>query len=447
MTDGQIRVAAYSLTDKGRVREGNEDNFYAGKTVFAVADGMGGHVAGEVASNLALKPIEELDGTTYPDPADATDALRAAIEAANANVIKEARANPDRAGMGTTLTAVIVRDDRIHLGHVGDSRAYLLRSGEAIDQLTTDHTLVEELVREGRLARDEIATHPQRSVITRAIGVDDRVEVDTLPPLVLQPGDQILLCSDGLTGPVDNDEITDILTSFTDGEEAVHQLIELANEHGGPDNITVVLLRVEGSEGDGRTARATAAGSPDAETSGGDSTSKIAVATAPSIPIRTRPESAGHDFASDFRRYADGRSGLFGSSDDEPGRWRRVVAGVLGALVLLAILGAGGWILLSRAWFVGVADGQVAIFNGLNETVIGINLYRLHSTSDVPTDALQPRIVQRLEDGITEGSLDEAEATVEAYREQAQVTPTEQVTPGPSPSPRARPRPTATPQS
>src|SRR5687768_122861 len=175
-----MRITAYAKTDVGRHREGNEDNMFSGSTVFAVADGMGGHVAGEVASETALRPVSELDGATFEDPRAATDSLRAAIEAANRNVVSQAKEDPNLTGMGTTLTAVMVREGHLHLAHVGDSRAYLLRNGEEINQLTTDHTLVEQLVQDGRLSRDEVAHHPQRSVITRAIGVEHSVEVDTL---------------------------------------------------------------------------------------------------------------------------------------------------------------------------------------------------------------------------------------------------------------------------
>ena len=422
-TPASPAVYAYAWTDPGQVRPGNEDSFHKGETVFAVADGMGGHRAGEVASDLALEPIRQLDGQHFAEAREATEALRRALEAANTQVIGAARENPERAGMGTTLTAVMVREGKLHLAHVGDSRAYLLRAGERINQLTTDHTLVEELVQEGRLSREEIATHPQRSVITRAIGVDDEVEVDTLPPLVLEVGDQVLLCSDGLTGPVDEDHIAEILAGTTDGDQAVRQLVDAANTAGGPDNITVVLLRVE----DGDTPQAAAA-APAAER--------------PSIPIRTRPEPSGHNFAKDLSKFGDGRGTgqRFGKgSDESPGRGRRVLGGLVGVVVLLAVLLAGGWLLLSRAWFLGVDGTNVGIYNGLPQEVAGVELYRLAETTDVTVVSLEARIVERLQEGIPQGSLAEARAQVAVYRQQIEdagrTPPTADPTPASDPTP------------
>ena len=241
-------IHAFGATSVGRVRDHNEDNYLAGRTVFAVADGMGGHAAGEVASEAALGPLRLIDGNSFRDPQAATDALAQAVSQANDVVLDQAAENPELRGMGTTLTTVMVRGSRMHLAHVGDSRAYLLRQG-MLDLLTEDHTLVAQLVKEGRLTEEQAATHPQRSVITRAIGVEAGVQVDTMhDPLELQAGDQVLLCSDGLTGPVSESLIAEILASEPDGDTACRRLIDAANAGGGPDNITCVLLRVEGDE-------------------------------------------------------------------------------------------------------------------------------------------------------------------------------------------------------
>lgn len=430
-----MRITAFAATDVGRHREGNEDSMFSGQTVFAVADGMGGHQAGEVASATALQPIAELDGATFADEREATDALRAAIEAANSNVVSQAKADPSLSGMGTTLTAVMIRDDQLHLAHVGDSRAYLLRDGEQINQLTTDHTLVEQLVQDGRLSRDEISTHPQRSVITRAIGVDTTVDVDTFAPLVLKPGDQILLCSDGLTGPVTDEELTQLLVSEPDGDEVVRQLIQAANDAGGPDNITVVLLRVED---DGETPPAAGAvateqlsdPADDDTAAAGAAGAAGAAAGAPprSIQIRTRPEpERSHDWARDMSRYGDRQGVDSGTGPDRRGRGRRVVAMLTGVAVILAILLGGGYLLLSRAYFVGEAEGTVRIFNGVPETIAGVELFREVSDSGVPVAALPQHQQERVRAGITVESVSEAERTIDVYRaeiEDAQ-TPTE----------------------
>ena len=412
-----MRITAYYATDVGRHREINEDNVFSGSTVHAVVDGMGGHVAGEVASETALRPVSELDGREFDDAKSATEALRDAIVAANQNVLSEARADPNLAGMGTTLTAVMLRDDNLYLAHVGDSRAYLLRNGEEITQLTTDHTLVEQLVQDGRLSRDEVSRHPQRSVVTRAIGVENDVEVDTFPPIVLQPGDQILLCSDGLTGPVSDEQIADLLISESDGEAAVRGLIGAANDAGGPDNITVVLLRVED---DGSALVPAEAEEEDDEDD--DEAALVEVHEPPrSIPIRTRPESENHDWAKDMMRYGDRQGVDSGTGLDHRGRSRgRRVFGVLtGVIVILGILAAGGYLLLTRAFFIGpTPDGSVAVYRGLNESIAGIALYTEVSEAEIELTSLPAFQQQRIREGITVGTTAEAEAILEGYRAQ-----------------------------
>jgi PPM family protein phosphatase len=239
-----MRLRSFAGTDVGMVRSGNEDSLFSGRTVFAVADGLGGHQGGEVASATAVEPLAALDGREFADPDAAAQALASAIRAGNAAILERAAGTPDLWGMGTTVTAAAVAGDRfLQLAHVGDSRAYLLRDG-TLDQLTTDHTVVGELVRRGRLTPEQAAIHPERSILTRAVGLDPNLPVDTPDPLELQPGDQVLLCSDGLTEPVPDAAIAQLLAT-PDGDAACRALIDAANTAGGPDNITVVLVRVE----------------------------------------------------------------------------------------------------------------------------------------------------------------------------------------------------------
>jgi serine/threonine protein phosphatase PrpC len=239
-----MRLSSFAETDVGLARSGNEDSYLSGRSVFAVADGLGGHQGGEVASALAVEPLAALDGREFADPAEAATALAEAIRAANEAIIDRAAGTPDLWGMGTTVTAAAVAGGRLlQLAHVGDSRAYLLRDG-TLDQLTTDHTVVGELVRRGRLTPEQAAVHPERSILTRAVGLDPAIAVDSPDPLELLPGDQVLLCSDGLTEAVPDADIARLLAA-PDGDAACRSLIDAANKAGGPDNITVVLIRTE----------------------------------------------------------------------------------------------------------------------------------------------------------------------------------------------------------
>jgi len=239
-----MRLSSFAGTDVGLARSGNEDSYFCGRTVFAVADGLGGHQGGEVASAAAVEPLAALDGRDFADPGEAAAALVDAIREANSAILDRAAGNPELWGMGTTVTAAaaVAGGSSLQLAHVGDSRAYLLRDG-TLTQLTTDHTVVGELVRRGRLTPRQAATHPERSILTRAVGLDPRIPVDAPDPLELQPGDQVLLCSDGLTEAVDDDRIAELLAADGDGNAACRALIDTANAAGGPDNITVVLLR------------------------------------------------------------------------------------------------------------------------------------------------------------------------------------------------------------
>jgi PPM family protein phosphatase len=239
-----MRLSSFARTDVGLARSGNEDSHLRGRTVFAVADGLGGHRGGEVASAMAVEPLAALDGRALADAGQAAEELEGAIRSANRAILQRGRSDPELRGMGTTVTAAAVAaGGALQLAHVGDSRAYLLREGAPLHQLTTDHTVVAEAVERGLLTRRQAAIHPQRGVVTRAVGLDPDVLVDLPEPLELAAGDQVLLCSDGLTEVVDDDRIAALLAEQADGGGACGALIAAANRGGGPDNITVVLLR------------------------------------------------------------------------------------------------------------------------------------------------------------------------------------------------------------
>ncbi|MCC5947278.1 MAG: Stp1/IreP family PP2C-type Ser/Thr phosphatase [Nitriliruptoraceae bacterium] len=399
------RIIASGDSHVGQVREGNEDALLLRDSVFAVADGMGGHLAGEVASANALKPIDALVGRVFNDAPEALEALRDAVVTANTSVSKMAIDNPDYRGMGTTLTAALVEGRRLHVAHVGDSRAYLLRDG-TFSQITDDHTFVQHLIDEGRITREEAAHHPQRSVVTRAIGVSPEVDVDSMS-LDLRDGDQVLLCSDGLTGVVPDEDIATVLGDTDDADAAVADLIERANEAGGPDNITVLLLRYEDD--------------------GQDDGATITTARQRPIPIRSNSPSDGEDWAGQLGHYGSlTRSGggagsaamgaaRGGGDDDSPAPGRillRATAIVVGLAVLAGILFGMGQFLLSRSYFVGLDGEEVVIYQGIDGAIGPIPLARVVERTDLFLDDIPSYEHPRLEQGRTAADINDARRLV-----------------------------------
>src|SRR3954447_4580901 len=241
-------VEKASLTDVGRQRQVNEDNYLEQSPLFAVADGMGGARAGEVASKVAVEKLGEsgpFDGSPEQQLAEVT-------KQANRQIYEMAQSDSALAGMGTTLTAALVTGREVVIGHVGDSRVYRFRDGE-LERLTQDHSLVEEFVRQGKLTPEEAENHPQRSIITRALGPEPDVQVDTFT-YPGRDGDVYLICSDGLTGMISEDAIAEILSAGGSLDAAAKQLIDAANENGGRDNITAILFRLEDADGEGEAS-------------------------------------------------------------------------------------------------------------------------------------------------------------------------------------------------
>src|SRR5437764_3402611 len=238
-------VEKAGLTDVGRQRQGNEDSYLEQPPLFAVADGMGGARAGEVASKIAVEMLADrapADGSPERHLAEVT-------KEANRQIYEKAQADSELAGMGTTLTAALVTGREVAIGHVGDSRLYRLRDGQ-LERLTQDHSLVEEFVRQGKLTPEEAENHPQRSIITRALGPEPDVDVETYTHAG-RAGDVYLLCSDGLTGMVSEKRIAEILGEASSLDEAAHRLVDEANANGGKDNITVLLFRLADADDDG----------------------------------------------------------------------------------------------------------------------------------------------------------------------------------------------------
>jgi protein phosphatase len=405
-------LRAGGATDTGLVRDHNEDSFLADEGLFVVADGVGGHKAGEVASQTAVETIKR----EFREPT--TDGLVDAVKTANRTVWNLAEANPDQRGMGTTLTALALVDEdgeeRLAVVNVGDSRAYLLQQGE-LEQLTEDHSLVEQLVREGQLTPEEAQVHPQRSIITRALGLDPEVDVDSWE-LTPYKGDRILLCSDGLTNEVSDDEIASTLRTVSDPDEAARQLVQAARDHGGSDNITCVVVDVVDDNDRAEVASSALAGEPppppraerEATVSTADDDSSAARATAP--PPAPQP-AAPQPAAARPRRFT----------------WRVVVFIVAVVVVIAAALAAVGWY-ARHTYFVGLDHGQVAIFKGRPGGLLWFN-----PTLDRRTSMTQGEVpAARLPDvkaGHEESTRAEAQRYVNALRQEAAAQTTTTVPP------------------
>lgn len=346
-----LRYAARS--DRGLVRSNNEDSVYAGARLLALADGMGGHAAGEVASQLVIAALAHLDDD---EPGgDLLAKLDHAVRSGNAAIAAQVEAEPELEGMGTTLTAILFAGDRIGLVHIGDSRGYLLRDGE-LTQITKDDTFVQTLVDEGRITREEAHSHPQRSLIMRAL-TGHEVE-PTLTMREARAGDRYLLCSDGLSDPVSDETILEAL-QIPDVAEAAYRLIELALRGGGPDNVTVVVADVVDYDyGQTQPILAGAvSGDEDQMTLPNTSAGRASA-------IRPREESA--------KRVAPQPE-----TPNRP-RWPRRRMFVVAALAVLLVL-AGltvGWWVIQRNYYVAEYNGRVAIVRGIQGTLLGVPLQR-----------------------------------------------------------------------
>ena len=397
-------------TDTGRQRSENEDSFYVRPPIFVVADGMGGAQAGEVASKAAADAFDR----DLPD-APPERVLRETIEAANREIHELARSDPSRAGMGTTITAAIVHaeSEEVGIGHVGDSRAYRLRGGK-LEQLTRDHSLVEEMRRKGQLCDAQAVDHPQRSIITRALGPEPRVEVDvhTVPAA---PGDVFMLCSDGLTTMVDEEKIAAVLGGARSMKEAVRALVDAANKAGGRDNITALAFRVEDAAAPRRAAANDDAG--DATLVG--SAAEEAGLTATEVRKRAAAAAA-----------RERREQLAAQPRRRP---LRTAAKALATLALLAVLVFGGWYASRQVWFLGTDEaGRVALYRGFPyELPLGIELYEERYASPIQTASL----AGKRRDAVTGHELRSREDAVslveEIERGQLRAPPSEDRAPAP----------------
>jgi PPM family protein phosphatase len=382
-----IRVGV--ATDIGQVREGNEDAYLVVAPLYAVADGMGGHRGGEVASSLALETVQQLFERQEGTLADQ-------VAQANRAVYDRSLSDRSVSGMGTTLTAALIDGNEVHLVHVGDSRAYLLRDAR-LTQLTEDHTLVHRMVVEGEITADEAETHPHRSILTRALGVDESVQVDE-GDVQVETGDRLLLCTDGLTGMVPEEQIQEIMLDASDPQEVVDRLVRVANRAGGIDNITAVVL--DFAEDGGGSGATEASAIPHKHTverpvpEAAPSESEAHSTTTSSLPA-VRPTPA--------------------SPRSNRGRKAGIWAGVTISILVLGLVGLR--LFLDTQWYVGVSNGRVAIFRGIPSEVAGFELHSVVVETSLSAAKAEAQFAWRgLPGGITTDDREDANAVVEQIR-------------------------------
>lgn len=339
-----------SRTDIGCLRDHNEDSLVVTPPLFAVADGMGGHAAGEVASEIAMRVLSEL-APEHPDG----EALGRAIEEANRAVIQAAREGRGRQGMGTTMTAAMLEGERLVIAQVGDSRAYLLHQGK-LQQLTRDHSLMADMIEAGQLTPEEARTHPQRSVITRALGSDAHLHPD-IYEINVETGDRLLICSDGLSGMIFDDQIENTLRRVQDPQRCASQLVNEAIAAGGHDNVTVIVADVTGYAEVRRK--------------------KLARKTKLSIAL---------------------------------------VLVLFAAIVAGAAWGTQTY--LNTAAYLANDNGKVAVYRGVPGSVLGLSFSHLERTTDVTVADLQPGVANRLNEGIRVDDMEAADALVKEYEDE-----------------------------
>jgi serine/threonine protein phosphatase PrpC len=378
------------LTHTGLQRRENEDAVLARPPVFVVADGMGGAQAGEVASQIAVDAFA--DG--LPDEGSPEERLAAVALTANRRIYELSRAESEHAGMGTTLTAAYLGENELALAHVGDSRAYLFRDGE-LSRLTEDHSLMAELIKRGKLTEEEAADHPQRSIITRALGPEPEVAVDTRTYPV-RAGDVVLLCSDGLTSMISEAQVTDILRADHDLGRAAQALIDEANRAGGRDNISVILFRLEEVGSGVGSDQPTIVAAPSLP-SGSPAANATGVAVAPPPPTASPPRAVRPPpLAPTHRSSGDGA----GTPTARRRGWRysRPAAALLATLIVLFLFGGGGWLATRQLYFIGTSSqGFVTIYRGLPYNLVaGARLYEIFYQSGVPASTLGPAERARL---------------------------------------------------
>lgn len=432
-----LRYAARS--DVGLVRSNNQDSGYAGPHLLMVADGMGGHAGGDVASSVAVAAFAPLDGESH-GPDDALGRLEEALEQARDEIVARTETEPELAGMGTTVVAILRAGNKLAMVHLGDSRGYLLRDG-VLTQVTTDHTFVQHLVDIGRITPEEAEHHPQRSVVMRVLGDFDTEVTPDMSVREARVGDRWLLCSDGLSGFVSAETIGETLRTIDDVDSCADRLVQLALRAGGGDNVTVVVADVieldSVADGTGPSTSATVVGAAavnrDAPTRAGDGPAARAASLAAQAAAAQQAQGEGED-----ENAASPAGDEDDDVDEEPGRrWRGLRWAVAAVVVLLVVV--GGAVAVRGQYYVGISDDEIAIFQGVPASVGPLSLSTVVERSGIRADEIKPGyLADRLEQTIHAASLASARDLVAKLEEQtveptpAPTTPTTPATPPPT---------------
>ena len=398
-----------AVSHVGKIRANNQDSGYAGEHLFVVADGMGGHAGGDVASAIAVNRIIETD-RQFASSSDAEFALHTALTAANAQLAETVFDHSELTGMGTTVSGMLLVNGQVVIAHIGDSRIYLLREGE-LTQVTADHTFVQRLVDSGRITEEEAAVHPRRSVLMRVLGdVDATPEIDT-SIMATQPGDRWLLCSDGLSSYVTTEKILAALSTIPDAADAAQRLVKDALDQGAPDNVTVVLVDIDETGDSSHLPPITVGSAASPLVFDGDTTRKPLRLPALLLhPLKvTKPDD------SHFEPESDGYLDELILEDRRRAKRRRITWLVALILVVLAVVGAvvASYQYTQTRYYVGEESGTVAIFRGVQQDAGPISLSSVYRTTDIDLDALPSYSRTTVEDTIPADSLADAERIVE----------------------------------
>lgn len=402
---------AAAVSHVGKIRANNQDSGYAGHDLFVVADGMGGHAGGDVASAIAVGRIREVDHE-YASAGEAEFALQSALIAANALLAETVFEHPELTGMGTTVSALIRVGDQVALAHIGDSRIYLFREGE-LTQVSIDHTFVQRLVDSGRITEEEAMVHPRRSVLMRVLGdVDASPEIDTWI-LDTRPGDRWLICSDGLSGVVRHEDLHAALAAKDGPKQVADKLVKQSLDAGAPDNVTVVILDIGDVTRGDVLREPVVVGSASAPLQFSEPKPTARASRLPSLRLHPiRPATGPTHFEPQSEDYLDELI----EEDARRARRRRTtwIAGFAALIVALALAAVLGYQWTQAHFFVGESpSGNVAIFQGVQQNLGPITLSHVYQETDVPVSSLPPYDKQLVQQTINAESLEAARTIVD----------------------------------